>query len=102
MEVAKAPPAFSDSDVEEVGRLLVEGRIRLPCHARLTVQTSVEEVRSKIFGTSEVFTHAADQVHSKLLRPMTVREAMEAGLIARIPSGWVWSEGAYQRLSKNQ
>ena len=31
VEGAKAPsiPAFSDSDVEEVGKLLVEGRLRL-------------------------------------------------------------------------
>jgi hypothetical protein len=42
--VQAAPlPAFTDSDVEEVGRLLVEGRmIRLPVHARLTVRTTVE------------------------------------------------------------
>jgi hypothetical protein len=46
------PPAFTDSDVEEVGKLLVEGRmIRLPTHARLTVRTTVEEIKSKIFGS---------------------------------------------------
>jgi hypothetical protein len=82
------PPTFTDSDVEEVGKLLVEGRmIRLPTHARLTVRTTVEEIKSKIFGSYEVFTHTADQLHTKLLRPMTILEAMEAGLIARIASG---------------
>jgi hypothetical protein len=80
-----------------VGRMMVEGRIRLPAHARLTVTTTVEEVRSKIFGTSEVFTHTADQLHAHRLRPFTVLEALEAGLIRRIPSGWVWSEVAYER-----
>jgi hypothetical protein len=96
------PPAFTDSDVEEVGKLLVEGRmIRLPTHARLTVRTTVEEIKSKIFGSYEVFTHTADQIHTKLLRPMTVLQAMEAGLIARIASGWVWREHVYERLAAN-
>jgi hypothetical protein len=96
------PPAFTDSDVEEVGKLLVEGRMtRLPTHARLTVRTTVEEIKSKIFGSYEVFTHTADQIHTKLLRPMTILEAMEAGLIARIASGWVWREHVYERLAAN-
>ena len=96
------PPTFTDSDVEEVGKLLVEGRmIRLPTHARLTVRTTVEEIKSKIFGSYEVFTHTADQIHTKLLRPMTVLQAMEAGLIARIASGWVWREHVYERLAAN-
>jgi hypothetical protein len=96
------PPAFTDSDVEEVGKLLVEGRMtRLPTHARLTVRTTVEEIKSKIFGSYEVFTHTADQIHTKLLRPMTVLQAMEAGLIARIASGWVWREHVYERLAAN-
>src|ERR1700679_3132824 len=96
------PPAFTDSDVEEVGKLLVEGRMtRLPTHARLTVRTTVEEIKSKIFGSYEVFTHPADQIHTKLLRPMTVLQAMEAGLIARIASGWVWREHVYERLAAN-
>jgi hypothetical protein len=94
------PPAFSSAEMEEVGKLLVEGRqIRLPPHARLTVITTVEEVRSKVFGTYEVFTHTADQLHTKLLRPMTILEAMEAGLIAHLQSGWTWREHVYERLS---
>jgi hypothetical protein len=95
-----SPPAFTDADVEEVGRILVEGRIKLPTHARLTVTTTIEEVRHKLFNTTtEVITHTADQLHTHLLRPMTVLEALEAGLIRRIPAGWVWSEAAYERLS---
>jgi hypothetical protein len=89
-----------------VGKLLVEGRIKVPVHARLTVTTSIEEVRHKLFNTtSDVIRHDADQLHTKLLRPMTVEEALEAGLIRRIDSsvrserGWVWSEAAYERLA---
>jgi hypothetical protein len=96
---AKAPPTFTDSDVEEVGKLLVEGRIKLPPHVRITVITTIETVRSKIFGTAELFHHEADQVCTKLLRPMTVLGALEAGLIRRIASGWMWSEVAYERLA---
>jgi hypothetical protein len=100
--VAEKPssPSSTDSEVEEVGKLLVEGRIRLPTHARLTVTTTVETVHSKVFGTSEVFTHTADQLHTRLLRPVTVRDALEAGLIRRVERGWVWSEAAYARLVK--
>ena len=99
---ATPAPAFTDSDVEEVGKLLVEGRmIRLPTHARLTVRTTVEEIKSKIFGSYEVFTHTADQIHTKLLRPLTILEALEAGLIARLASGWTWREHVYERLATN-
>jgi hypothetical protein len=98
---AQAPPAFTDEDVAEVGRLLVEGRIKLPTHARLTVTTTLEEVRHKLFNTTtEVLTHTADQLHTKLLRPLTVLEALEGGLIRRIECGWVWSEVAYERLAR--
>jgi hypothetical protein len=98
--VGVTAPAFTQADIEEVGRLLVEGRmIRLPVHARLTVRTSVEEVKSKIFGNSQLITHEADQIHTKLLRPLTVLESLEAGLIRRIERGWVWSEVVYERLA---
>ena len=36
--VEKAP-LFTDSDIEEVGKLLVEGRVRLPKYAKVTVVT---------------------------------------------------------------
>jgi hypothetical protein len=101
-EVGATAPAFpQDSDIEEVGRLLVEGRIRLPTHARLTVITTVAEVRHKLFNTTtDVMTHTADQLHTRLLRPMTVLEALEGGLIRRVERGWVWSEATYERLAK--
>jgi hypothetical protein len=93
-------PAFSPAEIDEVGRLLVEGRIKLPTHARLTVITTVEDVRNKLFNTTtEVMTHEADQLHTRLLRPMTVLEALEGGLIRRVERGWVWSEVAYERLA---
>jgi hypothetical protein len=57
--VGATAPAFTDADVEEVGKLLVEGRVRLPTHARVTVITEVETIKSKVFGSSEVFTHTA-------------------------------------------
>jgi hypothetical protein len=99
---AETAPAFTDAEVDEVGRLLVEGRIKLPVHARLTVTTTVETVRSKIFNTtSDVITHEADQLHTKLLRPMTVLQALEAGLIRRVERGWMWSEAVYERLAAN-
>jgi hypothetical protein len=95
-------PAFTDAEVEEVGRLLVEGHIKLPCHARLTVTTTVEDVRHELFNTTtEVFTHTADQLHTRLLRPMTVLEALEGGLIRRVERGWAWSEAQYERLAAN-
>jgi hypothetical protein len=66
------------------------------------VTTTVETVRSKIFNTtSDVITHEADQLHTKLLRPMTVLQALEAGLIRRVERGWMWSEAVYERLAAN-
>ena len=57
--VGATAPAFSPVDVEEVGKLLVEGRmIRLPTHARLTVTTTVEEIRVSSFRNLRgVHTH---------------------------------------------
>jgi hypothetical protein len=98
--VAKAA-AFSPAEIEEVGGLLVTGHLRIPVHARLTVRTAIEEVKSKIFGTYDVFTHEADQIHTKLLRPLTVLQALEAGLIARLACGWTWGEHVYERLAAN-
>jgi hypothetical protein len=103
VEVVAKAAAFSPADVEEVGSLLVEGRIKLPVHARLTVITTVEDVRNRLFNTTtQVFTHEADQLHTKLLRPLTVLECLDRGLIRRVPAGWVWSEVAYERLAKEQ
>jgi hypothetical protein len=96
---AQAPPAFTDEDVAEVGRLLVEGRVRLPSHVRITVTTEVEEIKSREFGTtSTVFTHTCDQLHAHQLRPMSIQEAIKAGLLVRLNGSWLWSESAYRRL----
>jgi hypothetical protein len=98
-EVGAVAPAFPQpSDIEEVGRLLVEGRIRLPSHARITVTTSIETVRSKVFGTSEVFTHTCDQLHAHRLRPMSILAALKDGLLVKLQGSWFWSEPAYKRL----
>jgi hypothetical protein len=94
----QAPPAFTDSDVEEVGKLLVEGRIRLPSHARITVTTSIETVRSKVFGTCELFTHTCDQLHAHRMRPMSILSALKAGLVAKLGGQWLWRENVYRHL----
>ena len=101
VEGAKAPsiPAFSDSDVEEVGKLLVEGRLRLPSHVRVTVVTEVEEIKSKTFGTSTVFTHTADQLCCHQLQPMSIQAALEAGLLAKLGGQWLWREHIYRQLA---
>jgi hypothetical protein len=95
--VEKAP-LFTDSDIEEVGKLLVEGRVRLPKYAKVTVVTEVEERKDKIFGTSTIFTHLADQLCCHQLQPMSIQAALEAGLLVRLGSNWLWCESAYRRL----
>jgi hypothetical protein len=94
-----SPPAFpTDLDIEEVGKLLVEGRLRLPSHVKITVTTEVEEIKSKVFGTSTVFTHTADQLCCHQLQPMSIRAALEADLLVRRNGSWLWSEVTYHRL----
>jgi hypothetical protein len=99
VEVVTPTPAFSDDEIEEVGRLLVEGRVRLPCHVRITVTTEVEEIHSRDFGTtSTVFTRTADQLCCHQLRPMSIQAALEADLLVRRNGSWLWSEVTYRRL----
>jgi hypothetical protein len=93
-----SPPAFTDADIEEVGKLLVEGRLRLPSHVRITVTTEVEEIKSKVFGTSTVFTHTADQLCCHQLRPMSIQAALEAGLLAKLGGHWIWRADVYRKL----
>jgi hypothetical protein len=99
VEVVTPTPAFTDADVEEVGKLLVEGRVRLPCHVRITVTTSVGEIKSREFGTtSTVYTHTADQLHAHQLRPMSIQAALEAGLLAKLGGHWIWRADVYRKL----
>jgi hypothetical protein len=97
-EVGSNAPSTFDSDVEEVGVLLVEGKVRLPSYVRITVTTSIEEVRSKVFGTSEIFTHTADQLCAHQLQPMSIQAAIGVGLLVKLGGSWRWSEAAYKRL----
>lgn len=99
-EVAKAPPTPTptDADVEEVGKLLVEGRMWLPKYTRITVITELETVRSKIFGTSELFTHTCDQLCCHQLQPMSIQAAIESGLLVKLNGSWLWSEAVYRKL----
>jgi hypothetical protein len=99
-EGASAPSSpFTDADVEEVGKLLVEGRLRLPTHARITVITEVETVKSRVFGTSEVFTHTADQLCCRQLQPMSIQAAIGVGLLAKLNGSWLWRENVYRQLA---
>jgi hypothetical protein len=99
VEVVTPAPAFTDADIEEVGKLLVEGRVCLPCHVRITVTTEVEEIKSREFGTaSTVFTHTCDQLHAHRMRPMSIPAAIKAGLLVKLNGSWLWSESAYRRL----
>jgi hypothetical protein len=99
VEVGATAPAFpTDLDIEEVGKLLVEGRIRLPSHVKITVTTEVEEIKSKVFGTSTVFTHTADQLCANRLRPMSIQAALKAGLVAKLGGEWLWREDRYRKL----
>jgi hypothetical protein len=98
-EVGATAPAFpTEADIEEVSKLLVEGRLRLPKHARVTVTTEVEEIKDKVFGTSTIFTHTADELCCHQLQPMSIQAALEAGLLVRLGSHWLWCESAYRRL----
>jgi hypothetical protein len=93
-----SPPEFTNEDVAEVGRWLVEGRVRLPSHVKITVITEIETVRSKVVGASEVYTHTCDQLHAHRMRPMSIPAALKAGLLVRLNGSWLWSESAYRRL----
>jgi hypothetical protein len=64
------------------------------------VITEVEEIKSKVFGTSTVFTHSADQLHTRLLRPMNILDALEFGLLGKLGGSWAWCEDVYERLAK--
>jgi hypothetical protein len=91
-------PLYTDTDVEEVGKLLVEGRLRLPKYARVTVTTEVEEIKDKIFGNSTVLTHLADQLCCHALQPMSIPAAIECKLLVKLGGNWLWSEATYRKL----
>ena len=98
-EVGAVAPAFpTDDDVAEVGRLLVEGRLRLPKYARVTVTTEIETVRSKIFGTSELFTHTADELCCHALQPMSIPAAIECKLLTKVGGHWMFRADVYRGL----
>jgi hypothetical protein len=97
-EVGATAPAFTEADVAEVGKLLVEGRVWLPKYARVTVTTEIETIKSKVFGTSEVFTHTCDQLCCHQLQPMSIQAALEVGLVSKLSGFWRWREDVYRRL----
>jgi hypothetical protein len=97
-EVGSNAPSTLDSDIAEVGKLLVEGKVRLPKYVRVNVVTSIEEVRSKVFGTYDVYTHTADELCCHQMQPMSIQAALEAGLLAKLNGSWLWRENVYRRL----
>jgi hypothetical protein len=97
-QASPTPQTFSDSDSEEVVKLLVEGRVRLPKYAKVTVVTEVEEIKDKIFGTSTIFTHLCDQLCARQLQPMSIQPAIESGLLVKLGGNWLWNEATYRKL----
>jgi hypothetical protein len=90
--------AFTHADVDEVGKALVEGKVRLPIHARIAVETTVTEQRSRVFGNSTILTHTCDQLCAHQLQPMSIPAAIEAGLLAKVSGQWLWREDVYRKL----
>jgi hypothetical protein len=98
--VAEGPSsAFpTEADIEEVGKLLVEGRMHLPRYATVNVETEIEERKDPIFGTSTIYHHRADQLCVHALQPMSIPAAIEAGLLVKLGGNWLWNEATYRCL----
>jgi hypothetical protein len=98
-EVGAVAPAFPQaSDIDEVGKALVEGRVRLPKYARVTVTTEIEERKDPISGTSTILNHLCDQLCAHQLQPMSVQAAIEVGLLVKLGGRWLFSDAMYKRL----
>jgi hypothetical protein len=99
MEVGAVAPAFpTEADIEEVGKLLVTGHLRLPRYATFTVTTEVEERRDPIFGTSTILTHEADQLCCHALQPMSIQAAIERKLLTKVGDTWMFRADTYRSL----
>jgi hypothetical protein len=99
VEMGAAAPAFpTEADIEEVGRLLVTGHLRLPRYATYTVTTEIEEVRSKVFGTSEIYHHTADQLCVHALQPMSIPAAIECKLLTKVGGHWLFRADVYRMM----
>ena len=97
-EAGSKAPSTLDDDVEEVGKLLVEGRMWLPKYARVTVTTEVEEIKDKIFGTSTVYNHTADELCCHALQPMSIQAAIECKLLTKVGGAWMFRADVYRGL----
>jgi len=99
MEVGAAAPAFpTEADIEEVGKLLVEGRLRLPRYVTVNVTTEIEEVKSPIFGTSEIYHHLADQLCCHALQAMSIPAAIERKLLTKVGGAWMFRADVYRTM----
>jgi hypothetical protein len=96
--VMAAPTFPTQADIEEVGKLLVEGRLRLPRYATVTVTTEVEERKDKVFGTSTILNHTADQLCCHALQPMSIQAAIERKLLTKAGGHWMFRADVYREL----
>jgi hypothetical protein len=90
--------AFTDADVAEVGKALVEGKVRLPSYARITVTTEVEERKDKVFGTSTILHHTADQLCCPGIQAMSIPAALECKLLVKVGTDWMFRPDVYRSL----
>jgi hypothetical protein len=104
-EVVTQVAAFpAEADIEEVGRLLVTGHLRLPRYATFTVTTEVEERKDPIFGTSTILHHTADELCCHALQPMSIPAAIERKLLTKVarPEGrgstWLFRADVYRTM----
>jgi hypothetical protein len=95
---AQPQPSTLDADVEEVGRALVTGHLRLPRYATYTVTTSVEERKDPIFGTSTILHHTADQFCVHALQPMSIQAAIERKLLTKVGGHWLFRADVYRQM----
>jgi hypothetical protein len=97
--LASAPTFPTEADIAEVGVLIVEGKVRLPRHATFTVETEIEERKDPAANTtSTIYNHTFDSLLCHRLQPMSIQAAIEAGLLVRLGSHWLWCESSYRRL----
>jgi hypothetical protein len=77
---------------------LVEGRMRLPRYATVTVTTEIEERKDPIFGTSEIYHHTADQLCVHALQPMSIPAAIECKLLTKVGDHWMFRADVYRQM----
>jgi hypothetical protein len=90
--------SYTEAEVAEVGKALVEGRVRLPSYAAITVATEVEERKDPIFGTSTILHHTADELCCHGIQPMNIPAALECKLLTKVGTDWMFRADIYRTL----